>query len=141
MRIIGTSHSTLTFYLMLYYTVISNASPACCSNSTLAPLITHYPSALLRRPNPLPSSTGKQGLYKYERYSVNCTTGWSQNGAQTFLGEYSSFICASIQQSKEQNITKKPHTENGMVQGIGNVISLIHLGSVVIESHHYLAAV
>ena len=45
MRIIGTSHSTLTFSLTLYYTIISNASPSLCSNSTLTPLITHHPSA------------------------------------------------------------------------------------------------
>lgn len=50
-------------------------------------------------------------------------------------------ILLNVCTDKEKNRVSQKHAENGMVQGIGNVISLIHLGSVVIETHHHLAAV
>lgn len=58
-----------------------------------------------------------------------------------FLVSIPPLVLLNMFTDKEKNRVSQKHAENGMVQGIGNVISLIHLGSVVIETHHHLAAV
>lgn len=88
------------------------------------------------------SSTEKQGLYTCESLSLSYTAGWSSNVAYIhFLVSIPPLVLLNIFTDKEKNRVSQKHAENGMVQGIGNVISLIHLGSVVIETHHHLAAV